>query len=192
MGDSDLLSQTFLSAKEEGIPSKEIKTSTFYLMGTLVIIPYILIFILFGLLANVKEESTYNTYSSSIPLVTFPSSSTSSYPILVGSALSLESNGAVRSGGGTTIFKNVIPDSEYICPKYLGLDAISSSTFIRYYVDYGESTSTIDIVQMGTTPNIGTIMLSETAPDVIYDMVVLAKGEVSSKFLYVTQVRLAS
>lgn len=99
----------------------------------------------------------------------------SSGAVFKGSAVSLTSSGLVRSGGGTSIYRNTV-DLGQPCPKYLNIDAIFDSNFIVSYADgSSKGQSSFQLVSM-TAANAGEVVYSLQHEGDVHEVVTLSQA----------------
>lgn len=89
--------------------------------------------------------------------------------------VSLTSDGHVRSGGGTTIYRNVA-DVPLECPQFIDMDAIFSSFFIvsSVYGD-GSGTSYMNLVSIDAD-NTGKIVYSHERDGDVYEVITMSQS----------------
>ena len=71
--------------------------------------------------------------------------------------------------------------------SYLGSKAITESSYLWYYTEYGSTSSIIDLIQLGSYPNGASVILSDQANYLIYGLEVLLMGTSSNLFVMITQ-----
>lgn len=113
-----------------------------------------------------------NYYTQSTVSAQFQTTGSS---ITKGSVVSLSATGAIQAGGGTSIYKNIV-DFVAKCPSYLSMDAIYSDAYLVSYAEKGSTSATLQVVQVGATPNKGVVVTSQPAPYALYEVTALQDG----------------
>lgn len=115
------------------------------------IIPYVGIIILFVLYAF-QTSSTTVTHSSSSVGITFASfqrsSSLSSLAISKGSVVSVDNEGLLQLGGGSSIYE-IFADTLTACPKFVDIDALYGNAYLVYFSHQDTRQSTLHVIAMG-------------------------------------------
>ena len=123
---------------------------------------------------------------SSASTGTFAAVVTSSIkPLVVGTTVSLSASGALQTGGGTTIYRNVGPISASACPKFLSATPVYDDKFLVSYADGKSGQASISVMQVNSS-RLGSVLAStQTTRSDLYHVVTL--NQATGLFVTISQ-----
>ena len=105
--------------------------------------------------------------------------------MVVGTTVSLSASGALQTGGGTTIYRNVGPISASACPKFLSATPVYDDKFLVSYADGKTGQASISVMQVNSS-RLGSVLAStQTTLSDLYHVVTL--NQATGLFVTISQ-----